>query len=271
MVSFNETTRWSRLARLGKSPLARLTIVTPFLGFVIFLNTGLDDYLKLGPTGLSEGWLSYLADRRVELLYIGLTILGAATGLFSLFAPDTIKNSHQYSDFIQFKEDTKTSNAVVGSLEKTLQLTDERIKNLGSESFGDISASRNFPQSVIDSISRLVISVFEEGEEKLPRQAAEFEPDEVFHEGYYTAQGLPNLDPILECVVNCRRIEYGVWKGFFNTAPNFSIDVFRLEYLIKDYSRPNLRGFVFSAFLFGSFVSLIPTLTSIWMVLLFSF
>lgn len=271
MGSFNETTRWSRLARLGNSPLARLTIVTPFLGFVIFLNTGLDDYLELGPTVLSDSWLNYFADRRVELLYVGLTILGAATGLFAFFAPDTIKSSLQYSDFIQFKENTKTSNAVVGSFEKTIDTVAGRLLHQAADSFWDIPTGADFPESVLQSLDRLVISVFEGGAEASLLNATELEADQELLPEYYTVQGWPNIDPIFESLVARRRVDQYIWKSIFAGLPEFSIDVFRLEYLIKDYSQPFLRGFVFSAFFLGSFVALVPTLTSIWMVLIYSF
>ncbi|UWR26020.1 hypothetical protein K3757_16450 [Sulfitobacter sp. S223] len=159
MNNFNEAIRWSRLARFGKSNLARLTIVAPFLGFLVFLNTGLENYILLGPVELSEGWLKYLADRRVEILYIGLSLLGAATGIFSLIAPDTIKSSEQYSDFIQFKESTKTDNAVIGSFEETIEACETRRIEV-VESFHDIPETWNFPAKIKSSIYRLIIEVF---------------------------------------------------------------------------------------------------------------
>lgn len=271
MLDFNEMIRWSRLSRFGKSNLAKLTIVTPFLGFLIFLNTGLEDYVSLGPDNLTDTWLSYWADRRIELLYLGLSLLGAATGLFSLLAPDTVKNSKQYSDYIQFKEDTKTANAVTGSLE--VSLDDCYARHFGDgDSFHDIPTTWEFPEKLKDSIYRLTISTFEKSEgifldEMDSNQPMPEEPDV----SYYMYNGLPNIDPIFDCVVHRRRLEFGMWKSFFSVAPEFSIDVFRLEYLRKDYSTPGLRCFVFVMFVIGSLLALFPTFVSISMVVLISF
>ena len=271
MNNLNEAIRWSRLARFGKSNLARLTIVAPFLGFLVFLNTGLENYISLGPVELSEGLLKYLADRRVEILYIGLSLLGAATGIFSLLAPDTIKSSEQYSDFIQFKESTKTDNAVIGSLEETIEACETRRIEF-VESFHDIPETWNFPAKIKSSIYRLIIEVFEKSDDWInhsPIEQSKKEDDNG--SSFYMFNGLPDIDPIFDCVANQRRVELAIWKSFFATSPDFSIDVFRLEYLIKDYSNPRLRCFVFALLTVGSAISLLPTMVSVWLVFQYSF
>lgn len=270
----NEASRWSRLARIGNSNLAKLTILTPFLGFLVFLNLSLDNYIILGPTELSEGWLKYLSDRRIEILYVGLTILGSAIGLYSITSPEVIRESKRYSDFIAFKEDTKTRNAVEGSLEATLGFC-WSLKKEENDSFHDIPRDRRFPEKIHDSIFRLVNEVYGQSEEVYIRpNSVEQHPVEIDVDSapqYVMYNGMPDVDAILECVVMRRRLEFAMWKGFFYTSEAFSIDVFRLEYLIKDYSKPRSRILVFALITFGTIVTLIPTVISIFMVLIFSF
>lgn len=271
LTNFNDSIRWSRLARFGKSSLARLTIVTPFLGFLIFLNVGLEEYVSLGPLDLVDGLLKYLAERRIEILYLGLLMIGGSTALFTLIAPDAIKSSDQYSDHIQFKEDTKTQNSVRGSLESSLENCVSRY-DINEKSFHEFEHTNDFPEVLTDSILRLIPAIYEvidDGNDELTQedQEAKFEVEQSF----YMYNGMIDIDMVLECVTLRRRVEYGIWKAFFNVAPEFSIDVFRLEYLIKDYSFPRLRLLVFLLFSFGSLVALIPTLVSAILVLAYSF
>lgn len=270
----NESTRWSRLALFGSSSLARLTIITPFLGFLVFLNLNFDRYLLLGPTELSSGWIKYLSDRRIELLYIGLTILGGAVGLYSILAPEVIRETRKYTDFIAFKENTKTRNAVEGSLEASLALC-WGLKSNDDLSFHDIPRSRRFPEKVHDSIFRLVCEIYGQSDEVYLK--AESRLDEPVEEGeidppqYVMYNGMPDIDAILESVVMRRRVEFSMWKGFFYTSEGYSIDVFRVEYLIKDYSKPFSRLLVFALITCGTLVTLIPTCISVFLVLIYSF
>lgn len=278
-VWLNDATRWSKLARFGSSNLARLTIVTPFLGFLIFLNVNLEGYIELGPSELGEGWLKYFSDRRVVLLYLGLTVLGSAVGVFSILAPDAVASSRKYSDYIAFKEETKTSNAVEGSLEKILDFCMSYMGTEYNPSFFDIRPNRDFPEKIQDSILRLVNEVYAQSDEIYIRgfESGSLKDQEVSENSeddrpqYLMYNGMPDTDIILESIASRRRVEFPMWKGFFLTANKFSIDVFRLEYLIADYSRPNLRLLVFSLIALGTIVTIVPTVISIFLVLFLSF
>lgn len=252
-MNINDATRWSRLSRFGKSGLARITILAPFLGFLVFLNLNLSEYITLKEYEFSVAWLNYLAERRLELLYLGLILVGFSVGVFGLLAPDTIKSSEKYSEHIDFKEATKTNNAVVGSLEDTIEHFTKYIR-FSSESFYDLPRTAALPDKCHDSFHRLVCSLYE--------------TSDVGTDGEYSLMnGVIDFDKVLDGISSRRRVEWVLWKPFFAKCPDYSIDVFRLEYLIKDYSLPGLRLLVFTLFSLGTIVTLIPTFVSVILVI----
>jgi hypothetical protein len=103
------TPSWDRLRTVGNSKLVKLTIMMPFVGYLIIFNQHVVSALHLASSYFSEHVETSLfgsvsgefLDSRLRLLYFGLFLTGLGSSLFALFCPLKIK---QYTDAVAFAE-----------------------------------------------------------------------------------------------------------------------------------------------------------------------
>ena len=244
MSSFNEITRWSNLSRLAGGRLPKLTIIAPFIAFIILHNEPLQPFLEMSDNWHPSPAVERLARARFDIFYLGLVIVGIAVSLFSLFSPSQVTSNDGYDGFIDFKERTKTNNGIVGSL----QLTLDEFAKYSKRTELDFDAKERryrFPRR------------FREGLWSLVRELAE------------TAKETDDTSPkaILEGLLATGAQQAAKWSAFRNTLPNYSIDIFRLEFIRADYSSPAIRGLIFWLLMFGIFVVFVPTVITTYLVI----
>src|SRR5690606_37571857 len=79
-LQLSNAIKWSNLSLIGNSPVAKLTIFAPFVGYFIIFNGYIQEYLALafpladGPE--AQSFIDALHARRFYLLYFGLLLLG---------------------------------------------------------------------------------------------------------------------------------------------------------------------------------------------------
>ena len=101
----DQVVRWTSLREIGNSPVVRLTIAIPLVGYLIIFNESLLQYLDLsrelfgrhsdvaGTNGAHVSW-------RLLLLYFGLCFVAAGAALYSWRCPDEIKSYRLASDYV---------------------------------------------------------------------------------------------------------------------------------------------------------------------------
>ncbi|HEV2078680.1 MAG TPA: hypothetical protein VGR19_02120 [Allosphingosinicella sp.] len=78
-----EATRWSKLRAIGNSGLVRSSALIPIIGYLILLNDKVADWIQiLGDVDISP---------RLIMLYVGLSFVGTASILYSIFCPEIIR------------------------------------------------------------------------------------------------------------------------------------------------------------------------------------
>ncbi|WP_438461983.1 hypothetical protein [Marinomonas sp. PE14-40] len=141
--------KWDTLRIIGKSKVANLTILMPFIGYLILFNQELVNYLELSKAVLN------IADDNVEVsntsisrlyyLYFGLTFVGASSILFSLVCPSIIKaNSTEY-EFSDHELKVMTHERLfmlIRSFEYKLVRESDLIKSL-EKSYSNFIDARN--------------------------------------------------------------------------------------------------------------------------------
>lgn len=82
---------WPRIKLLGQSPAVKLTMVIPFVGYILILNEYIVSFLASAfeITGVSEQGVINLSN--LYFIYFGLTSLGIATLIFQILCPPLIK------------------------------------------------------------------------------------------------------------------------------------------------------------------------------------
>lgn len=256
LSSFNEMTKWSNLARLASGNLPKLTIIAPFIAFIIFHNEPLQPFLALSDERHSSPVIEYLSRARFDIFYLGLVIVGAGVALFTLFCPRQITGYRGYEEFITFKESTKTTNGIAGSLRLTIGefLQDARdTDEVRDETGGSLKYPRRFREGLI-SLVRAGARGTETGD-------ASASAGNIARDG-----DSENLDVLKRLNDDCVG-EADFRSRFFDGLAPLSIDVFRLEYLKADYSKPSARTIAFWLIAIGTLVVLIPTLITTILVL----
>ncbi|WP_217511759.1 hypothetical protein [Vibrio metschnikovii] len=92
--------KWCTLRLIGSSKVVKLTIIMPFLGYLILFNNEIIIYFELSKSalGIDSAVIEAVSFNRLYQLYFGLMIVGLASLLFSLFCPQIIKtNADEYS------------------------------------------------------------------------------------------------------------------------------------------------------------------------------
>ena len=96
----DRTTRWPKALRsMGNSLAARLTIIVPLLGYLILLNDHLVQALKMH-TSLCVG-RACDTPLRLQLLYLGGSLYGVATAIYTLACPYVIQRFADASEYFR--------------------------------------------------------------------------------------------------------------------------------------------------------------------------
>lgn len=252
MSQFNEMTRWSNLARLAGSRAAKLTIAAPFAAFIILHNEPLQPFLQMAENWHPNPLIESLALARFDIFYLGLVVIGIAVALFSLFGPSQITGHDGYQAFIDVKESTKTGNAVAGSLRQTLEKYSESTPGM---SLADDARERRFrfPKRFREGLFSLLLGMSRSASEQNVNIGGDddLSPKDIL-------AGLTTEGPD-------RAIW---WDRLHHVFSDYSIDIFRLEYVSADYASPVMRGVVFWILMLGIFIVFLPTLITTYLVVL---
>lgn len=96
---------WESLRRIGQSKAMSLTILVPFLGYMILFNEQLVHFFQLSvqlvPESVDVGRVSQATKIRLYYFYFGLTFLGIGSLLYQLFCPSLIKEHGSDRQFVR--------------------------------------------------------------------------------------------------------------------------------------------------------------------------
>jgi hypothetical protein len=263
---------WSALRRIGQSRLLSLTIVVPFLGWLLLFNQHLVDLLMLSPDVVARlfhgsSGSSIELSRQVSLnwlyyVYFGLSFLGVGSCLFATSCPNEITSYASAREFMQ-AEAALVSRARIG-----LILT--QISDQFRWWSPDDSQHNDDPPGIIRRLATpgdfiaLYWAVVSELFESTPGTVDDDAPQlsDEFERRYVTGIGLVDVDVVAETISSGRRVERGLIEGLRSeaTKDEHRGDILTLQYMGLDHSRPLLRLCVFGFYLIGFTVLTIPTL-----------
>ena len=101
-----KTINWQLLRGFGQSIPATISMLTPFIGYIVLYHTEIRKYLGV-MGGLIEAQTAStqcmpLIDfsMRLNLLYCGLLLLGIGTIVYRIFAPEAVKEAQSISKYV---------------------------------------------------------------------------------------------------------------------------------------------------------------------------
>lgn len=252
-TAFNETTKWSNLSRFGSSKLAKLTIAAPFVALFILLNDPL--HAIIAPISQQDGssFWGHLASKRLEIFYLGLLLIGSGSGMFATFGPIQITSTEDFLSFIRMRESVSTQTAAIASLQSTV---DQFMSHSTPEEQSAFyrPGTAEFPARLRHDLFFFLGSQFEK---IMPDIRSDDFPDDLG--AYFTGTGHVAIEEVLDTLTNRRRVQWNVWKFFYQNASELPKDIYRLEYMVVDYRRPKMRYAIYILFVSGTVLCLMPT------------
>lgn len=255
---------WSSLSSIGNSRLAQLTIVMPFVGYLIVFNISIADFITtIIPEALSQQaddfWTS-LYSRKLYFLYFGLLLFGSGVALFNIAAPSQIRRFPVVERYIAAMNGIKTPNLVIGSFENIIGRYFANLR--GEEQSPMFEAKRiAFPDDLNSELHRFIEQIF---------LATEFSDEEYapaedrLGSCFWTGSGYLMTDKVLDVAYSGRRVERVLQTALLEEAVKRPTDVFYLEHRALDHCRASLRMLVFILYALGSTLLIFPSiLTSI--------
>jgi hypothetical protein len=102
-VNISRKIIWSQLAKVGKVPAMRLTVLIPFIGVFLLFNEQTEKLFQfpdffMEDIGATEG--SKLPASNQYFTYFGLCFLGIASAVFAILCPREISNQPSQQAFV---------------------------------------------------------------------------------------------------------------------------------------------------------------------------
>lgn len=268
LSDLSETIRWSLIANFGQSPAVRLTILVPFIGYLIIFNENLQSYIglvfdKIEYVSIPQSSSGVHATLRFYNLYFGLLFLGIGSFLYTIFAPRQIKQHPLVADYVKYMDSIATENLTRASLDNLLGIfmssndDEQRHPSYGMPSF-------SFPSEISSLTHAFIKSIYLKSE--WAKKPPELDPtEEDFPEGeehlaeIFTGSGYLLTNVIVERMYANRRFDSHFVDSMFTSALQGSRDVFVLEHQALDCSNFFGRVFVATFYALGFSILFIPT------------
>lgn len=267
--ALSEAFKWSNLGAVGRSHLGRLTILAPFVGYLIVFNPSLVAFFHSSLPKMDMSvppWLLHLHSLRLSFLYFGLLSLGAGIGLFTVFAPEQIRSYRTVSEYIADMEAVFSVPLVKDKFEnlilRFLRLHDKATSH---PVFGQSKLS--FPFIAESYLHQLVAALFQELPEGLVETDNwndDIEGTMVMASPYFFvgAAGHILTDNIMRVTLSGRLVDRNFREEMSTAAVSRRKEVFFLDYLSANYSAFVLRFFVAMFIFIGFAFLLLPTITT---------
>ena len=265
---------WQMLASIGRSNVGKLTILTPFIGYLVIFNPSFEQFFQStlpAGSGPETSLLISLHDLRVYFLYFGLLLIGCGMIVFALLAPPSVRQFPTESSYIAEMESVKSPSLVVARFD---ELVGNFLKYNKGEARSPFFAVQHpsFPAAPSTFLHDLIAKLLTElPKVELPQPKSE-EPYGSLHRVSPHAipleDGFITTDEVME-----RMFESGITTEMVysqilrDQAVKFSSMVFFVDYVAANHSRFLARLWTYALYGFGFIFLLVPTVTTSLLVL----
>lgn len=263
--ALNEATRWSNLATLGNSPVAKLTVLAPFLGHLVFYNYAIAEILFGLRDDGTASWLEKLqGSHRLSLLYLGLVFFGIGSALYGAFAPRVIKRHPAVETYLLEADEIATAPMTTRALDRIVA-----AHPAGRFNYPATPAPEGgfiyFPEDLEIEVDQLLVFLGE--------NSGSLEPDgpdsdpESQQDLLHNDMGRIDVEKVLQVLRSKARVIRPIWVEMEGVAfEHRKRDVFFLEHWLLDYSSAHVRAIVASLHLVGVILLFIPTVATVFTV-----
>ncbi|UPA25537.1 hypothetical protein [Shinella oryzae] len=222
---------WSSLAAIGESPMIKLTITVPFLGYLILYNDYVLSLLNVSfahlrqLSGVDPASTQAVTMARINLLYFGLTALGIASFIYTLFTPRDVARHRTAVEYLQFVLPASTPAALERSIFQTI------------DEFGSASHSVGF--ALTDNL-QFPLSLQQDLYKLMEQAHGKMDADDAFGE-LMNGAGYMNYTPMLETLYMRNAASKHAVAQFKFHVPELEKDIWQLEFERKNHTWPVAR------------------------------
>ena len=276
--SFNSynAAKWETLGKVANSRLGQVTILMPFIGYLIILNPSVSPIFDFGlPVEDSQvpELLLLAYQSRLNLLYFGLLFLGLGSTCFHLFAPNQIKSFGSQRKYLSEMEAIK-SDSLIREVISEICIKFLRCNKGDFRSPFFAVQSKSFPNKPSGYLHDLISDIVSEIDPKLiptpRRDITDFGTmsalsRHVFHidGAEITTGGI--IERVFESGITS---EMAFIHSIHHEAIRHSHQIFFIDYLSANYQNFAMRSVTLILLGIGFGLLLIPTVTTSAMILL---
>jgi hypothetical protein len=108
---------WSELSAIGQAPIAKVSILMPFIGYIILLQEGFIALITPFGLGTADGVKVGVS---FYLLYFGLILFGLGSFVFHVACPPSAKKFVSADDYVERLQELVTASELSTKLDKIL-------------------------------------------------------------------------------------------------------------------------------------------------------
>lgn len=255
---------WSALGRLGRNRVVSLTILVPFVGWLILFNSHVVEFFRLSDAFFtwSAGETTADAGRRftvtrLHFTYFGLLTVAAASALFSLYCPAIIKQAGTRNEYIAAERRFMTAARRHTMISDVCR--DFLWHHPGPENY-PLDPSKNrwggyvtYPFALVRRFETTLTQIYRSIEQSVHEGSTE--PGR-----FISATDNVLVSEFAEMLAAQRRVERVYWSAVDGVLHEFDRDLLTFEYDVPDNSTPKMRVTVFVLYAVGLVTLGIPTL-----------
>ncbi len=265
----SEIFRWSNLRAIGQSRVSQLTVLIPFIGYLVVFNPSFVEFFQSTlPKSPSDAptCLVHLHSLRLSFLYFGLLTLGMGVGLFAVFAPEQIKSNLSASTHIAEMESVWSPALVRNTFEEIIS---RFLATHNEESAHPVygNAQLSFPWKPSGYLHDLIGTLFGKyGIPYFPDDCWSNEPEGTMVQGtqyhFASEHGSVLTDKIMHVMVSPRLADRAFAYVMLAHAQETRKELFYLDYVSSNYRQFWIRLLISMLFLSGILLLLVPTFTT---------
>lgn len=252
--------RWSTLATIGSSPVIKLTIIAPFLGYIVLYNEYVLSLLTLSPasmggTAVQSDAIVYTISK-INYLYFGLLLLGVASGLFSLFCPRDISKNKYVVDYIQYVMPVSTDPLLRSYFHAILTLYQERCEETSQPLLKRVTSP--YPEEIFGSAEVIAKHLYLDNDNDDSNES---------HAELYTGSGYFMVSELVSRALSGIRAYQYYYDMVMAGVSNYMKDILYTYHILVDHSYFLVRILISILYLAGFMLLSVPTIETSYRLL----
>lgn len=249
-VKISRNVTWSQLAKLGTSPVMRLTALVPLIGIFLLFNEQTElvfQFPQFFKADIGETAGSDISASNLYFTYFGLCSLGIASLLFTVLCPKEIQDQPNQQLFVSQATSLETPVLAKANFQEVLDLHHRQVD-------GELSSNNpNYPDELKSDFHSLMQEFYTNVDHDVVGGDENF-PEVMNGAGYF------DFTEFARMLWMNPRVVWAFSLPVFELAPKLAKDVAFVRFQVLDYTRYQVRSVISVLYLLGFALLIFPTI-----------